>query len=461
MKNTIKRFAVTLLFLATTVVAGAQALRTGYFLNGYAYRYRLNPALMNDQNYFSFPLLGEINVRTTGNLGLADFVYDTPDGTGLVTFMHPSINAEDFLDNVNKNNTIALDYDMTLLSTGFFAFGGYNTLDIGLHSHSALNVPYDMFRFMKTLGGGTYSLSNMNLATRNYIDVAIGHSHEIGNDLTIGARFKVLLGAAYANLMMERMNVELTGERWMIDAKGSLSAAYGGAFTYDEEGMLEGFGENITPGLNGLGMGLDLGFTYDLSNVLAKGLVVSASITDLGYMKWENVSMAGFDPEPYSFSGFENIGTSAGQGESIEEQMEAIGQDLQEMFVLNDQGVADVSENLSSTLHIGLEYKMPFYDRLSAAILYSNRFDEIYPYHQFSLMVNLSPVNWFNLAVSGTTSTMGMGFGAMANIHCTGFNIFVASDCFIGKVNKQFIPLDNLNANVAFGINIPFGRKRK
>ena len=104
---------------------------------------------------------------------------------------------------------------------------------------------------------------------------------------------------------------------------------------------------------------------------------------------------------------------------------------------------------------------MPFYDRLSAAILYSNRFDEIYPYHQFSLMVNLSPVNWFNLAVSGTTSTMGMGFGAMANIHCTGFNIFVASDCFIGKVNKQFIPLDNLNANVAFGINIPFGRKRK
>ena len=460
MKNTIKRFAVTLLFLATTVVAGAQALRTGYFLDGYAYRYRLNPALMNDQNYLSFPLLGEMNLKTAGNLGLADVLYDTPDGTNLVTFMHPSIAAEDFLANINEKNAIAVDFDMTLLSTGFFAFGGYNTLDIGLHSHSSVNIPYDMFKFMKTLGGGTYSLGNMNVATRNYIDVAIGHSHKIGKDLTIGARFKVLLGAAYANLMVERMNVELTGERWMIDAKGALSAAYGGNFTYDENGMLEGFGENIVPGLNGLGMGLDLGVTYDLSNVLTKGLVVSASITDLGYMKWNNVSMAGFDPEPYVFDGFENVGTSAGQGESVDEQMEAIGRDLQDMFVLADQGVADVSEDLSSTLHIGVEYKMPFYDKLSAAILYSNRFDEVYPYHQFSLMVNLAPANWFSLAVSGTTSSMGMGFGAIANIHCTGFNIFVGSDCFIGKVNKQYIPLDNMNANVAVGINIPFGKKR-
>ena len=460
MKNTIKRFAVTLLFLATTVVAGAQALKTGYFLDGYAYRYRLNPALMNDQNYLSFPLLGEMNLKTAGNLGLADVLYDTPDGTNLVTFMHPSIAAEDFLANINEKNAIAVDFDMTLLSTGFFAFGGYNTLDIGLHSHSSVNIPYDMFKFMKTLGGGTYSLGNMNVATRNYIDVAIGHSHKIGKDLTIGARFKVLLGAAYANLMVERMNVELTGERWMIDAKGALSAAYGGNFTYDENGMLEGFGENIVPGLNGLGMGLDLGVTYDLSNVLTKGLVVSASITDLGYMKWNNVSMAGFDPEPYVFDGFENVGTSAGQGESVDEQMEAIGRDLQDMFVLADQGVADVSEDLSSTLHIGVEYKMPFYDKLSAAILYSNRFDEVYPYHQFSLMVNLAPANWFSLAVSGTTSSMGMGFGAIANIHCTGFNIFVGSDCFIGKVNKQYIPLDNMNANVAVGINIPFGKKR-
>lgn len=458
--HTIKSLAITALLLATSVVAAAQTTRTGYFLKGNAYRYRLNPALMNDQHYLAFPLLGEIDVRTTGKLGLSDFIYDTPDGTGLVTFMHPTINAEDFLAGISENNALSLDFDMTLLSTGFFAFGGYNTLDIGLHSHSALNVPYDMFRFMKTLGGGTYSIGNMSLATRNYIDVAIGHSHKIGDDLTIGARFKVLLGAAYANMLIEKMDVELSGERWMIDAKGSLSATYGGSFTYDENGMLEGFGENIVPGLNGLGMGIDLGVTYDLSNVLAKGLIVSASVTDLGYMKWKNVSKAGLATEPYVFDGFENIGTSEGQGESVEDQMDAIGQDLQDMFLLADQGVADESEELSSTLHIGVEYKMPFYDKLSVGLLYSNRFDEIHPYHQLSLMANLSPVNWLSIAVSGTTSSFGMGYGAMLNLHCTGFNIFVATDCFLTRYNKQYIPLDNMNANVSVGFNIPFGRKR-
>lgn len=457
--HTIKTLAIAFLLLATSVVANAQAARTGYFLKGNTYRYRLNPALMNDQHYFAFPFLGEIDVRTTGRLGLSDFIYDSPDGTSLVTFMHPSINADDFLAGIKENNNFSLKYDMTLLSTGFFAFGGYNTLDIGLHSHSALNVPYDMFKFMKTLGGGVYNLGGMNLSTRNYIDISIGHSHSFNNGLTIGARFKFLLGAAYANLMIEKMDVELSGERWMIDAKGALSAAYGGNFTYDENGMLNGFG-NIVPGMNGWGLGLDLGFTYDLSDVLTKGLIVSASVTDLGNMKWRNVSKAGFAPEPYSFNGFENIGTSAGQGESVEEQMDAMGQDLQDMFVLADQGVGSVSEELASTLHIGIEYKMPFYDRLSVGLLYTNCFDEVYPYHQLSLMANLSPLKWLSVAVSGTASTLGMDFGAMLNLHCTGFNIFVATDCFITKYNKQYIPLDDVNANVSVGFNIPFGKKR-
>ena len=458
--NTIKSLVITVLFLAVSVVAGAQTTRTGYFLKGNAFRYRLNPALMNDQHYFAFPLLGEIDVKTTGNLGLSNFIYDSPDGKSLLTFMHPSVSAEDFLADINKNNKLAVDLDVTLMSFGFFGLGGYNTFDVGLHSHTALYVPYDMFRFMKTLGGGTYSFDNMSLSTRNYIDIALGHSHKFNNGLSIGARFKVLLGAAYANLLIENMDVTMTGERWMIDAKASLSAAFGGRFTLDDNGMINGV-KDIVPGLNGLGMGVDLGVSYDMSDVLVKGLTISASITDLGYMKWNNVVRLGCAPEPYSFNGFDNLGVGADQTESLEDQFEAIGDGLAGMLVLADQGVVvEEKEDLFSTLHIGLEYKMPFYDKLSLALLYSNSLDELYPFHQFSIMANLSPTNWFSIAVSGTKSTLGMDFGAMVNLHCTGFNIFVATDCMIYKYNKQYIPLDNLNANVSVGFNIPLGKKR-
>ena len=41
--------------------------------------------------------------------------------------------------------------------------------------------------------------------------------------------------------------------------------------------VVEGY-EDISLGLNGFGVGLDLGITYDLSNVLTEGLVVSASL---------------------------------------------------------------------------------------------------------------------------------------------------------------------------------------
>lgn len=454
--NTIKSLVITVLFLAVSVVAGAQTTRTGYFLKGNAYRYRLNPALMNDQHYFAFPLLGEIDVKTTGNLGLSNFIFDSPDGTSLLTFMHPSVSADDFLADIKDYNKLAVDLDVTLMSFGFFGLGGYNTFDVGLHSHTALYVPYDMFRFMKTLGGGTYSFDNMSLASRNYIDIALGHSHKFNNGLTVGARFKVLLGAAYANLLIENMDVAITGEQWMIDTKASLSAAFGAQFNYDENGMINSFKE-VVPGLNGLGVGVDLGFTYDFSNTFAKGLIISASVTDLGYMTWKNVLKLGYAPEPYSFKGFENLG----EGESIEEQLEAIGDGLAGMLGLADEGVvAEEKEELFSTLHIGLEYKMPFYDKLSLALLYSNSLDELYPFHQFSIMANLSPTNWFSIAVSGTKSTLGMDFGAMVNLHCTGFNIFVATDCMIYKYNKQYIPLDNLNANVSVGFNIPLGKKR-
>ena len=73
-------------------------------------------------------------------------------------------------------------------------------------------------------------------------------------------------------------------------------------------------------------------------------------------------------------------------------------------------------------------------------------------------MVSVSPLKVLDFAVSGTYTDFGAGFGAMANLHCTGFSFFVGTDCFIGKVGKQYIPLENMNASVSFGVNIAFGK---
>ena len=63
-KHIINRILPLVLFAFVAIALNAQTLRTGYFLKGNLYRYRINPALMNDQNYLSFPVLGNMDINT-------------------------------------------------------------------------------------------------------------------------------------------------------------------------------------------------------------------------------------------------------------------------------------------------------------------------------------------------------------------------------------------------------------
>lgn len=49
----------------------------------------------------------------------------------------------------------------------------------------------------------------------------------------------------------------------------------------------------------------------------------------------------------------------------------------------------------------------------------------------------------------------GVGFGWLLNFHTTGVNLFLGMDHTLGKVTRQFAPL-NSNMSVNFGLNFPF-----
>lgn len=462
MKNIcIKKYIGVLFLLCVSAVSYAQstASSTGYFLEGNLYRSRLNPAFMGDQGYFSFPLLGNFNLNLSSNVGLANFVYPSKDGNQMVTFLHPDVTADEFNAALNDVNRVNLGVDLSIMSAGFFAFGGYNTIDFGMHSALGVNVPRDMFLFMKDMGHERYSVSNLSAYTRNYFDITIGHSHKVTKDLTVGARLKVLLGAAYAELLMEQMDMEMNNSQWMINAKGHAAIAAGVKFTTDENNVVDGV-DDLSLGLNGIGFGVDLGATYDLSNVLTKGLIVSASVNDISYMSWKNVAKAGINPEaPYVFDGFEALSVGSEDTESGS-ALDQIGEELSDFFAFKDMGIAKKNEMLGATLNIGVEYKMPFYEKMSVGALFSNRFGKLSPYTKGALMLNISPVKVLDFALSGNASTYGWGWGAMLNLHCTGFNLFVAADSFVGKVSKQYIPLGKTNTALSFGVNIPVGKRR-
>ena len=471
MKNIFSNIKRVFLLLALAVVcagAAAQALRTGYFMDGNIYRHRLNPALSSTRNHVSLPIFGGMQVTTMGNVGLGDFMFDSPyESDKLVTFMHQSVDAADFLGGLEDENVIRMDLDFTLASVAFKAFGGYNTIDLTLRSNTGMNIPYGMFQFMKEMGNNNYSFSDLTMQTRNFVDFSLGHSRKLNKALTVGARVKFLLGLGYANVNFDHMNISTSGAAWDISAKGEANIALGGAFKHSrskstaDRKIIAGY-EDAAAGLHGFGMGIDLGATYDMSEVLLDGLTVSASVTDLGFISWGKAAKAEINPgENYVFDGFENMGIHSGNNSTIDDQWESLRDDLEDFFSLEDKGEGGVTTGIGAKFNLAAEYKMPFYKKLSAGVLYTHCFDGVFSYDQASLMVNLSPNNVLDFAVSGTASTYGAGFGAMANIHCPGFSFFLGSDCFLGKVNNQFVPIEDMNASFSFGINVAFGNNKK
>ena len=87
MKHSIKSWIALMLFFVSAT-AMAQETKSGYFTEGYLYRYSMNPALGNDKNFVSIPALGNINVGLRSNIGVDNILYNVNGKT--TTFLTTS-----------------------------------------------------------------------------------------------------------------------------------------------------------------------------------------------------------------------------------------------------------------------------------------------------------------------------------------------------------------------------------
>ncbi len=465
MKNTFfgfKRAALLIALLTLFTGASAQALRTGYFTDGYMYRYRLNPAFSSTRGHVAIPVVSNMNLESMGNIGLSNFIFHSPtDKDKLLTFMHPDVNTDDFVNGLMDNNIMSGNIDLSILSTAFHAWGGFNSIDITFRSSTGVSLPRDLFRFMKVMGNGEYNISEMNFHTRNFADISLGHSRKVNESLTLGGRVKVLLGLAYADASFSDMHLSASDQRWEVMARGSVDVALGGHFTKENGGDLVTGYKGASLGLHGIGAGVDLGAAYAFNKGVLKGLTLSAAVNDLGFISWKKSAHSEINPDaPYVFEGFGDMSVDGESNNTIDDQFDDIANDLEDFFVLKERGVRNITEGLGAKVNAGVEYEMPFYRRLSVGLLYSGCFDKAYTYNQGSLVVNCSPLDFLDIAVSGRVNSYGSGFGLMLNLHVTGYAFFIGTDCFMNKVNKQFIPINNLNSHFSFGMCFSLGKAK-
>lgn len=463
MKHAIKHIAsIALAVVLSAGVSAQTTLNSSYFMEKMTKRNQLNPALKTENNYVSIPSIGNFYLGINSNLGLGTFLY--PRDNKLVTFLHESVPADEFLNKLTPNNTIELDMGLDLISFGFWAWGGQNTFNLAIKSNTGAYLPRELFQFLKTgqeaTGVTRYDMSNVTATTSNYIELALGHARDITDKLGVGAKVKVLLGAAHAEARIDRMDITMSQDQWMIKQAGHLQATSLLELTTDPEtGEVTNYKMGSNFGLAGFGLGLDLGATYKLID----NLTLSAALTDIGFMRWNNLTRAETDPtKEFQFSGFDNIGAKDDEnGENpFKKEADQLGEDLKALTKFYKTDARSVSNSLRTTLRVGAEYAV-LDNAISFGLLSTTRFVGYRTYAEGMAAINFRPLSALHLTVNGSVSNMGSSVGAILNICAPGFNFFVGTDYFATQYSKQFIPINHARANLSFGFNITFGEKHK
>lgn len=462
MKKTYRHLAAALLLATAVAPAAAQEFRTAAFMQTNNYRHQINPAML-DEAYVGMPFFGQINVGATGNIGLKNFVYKL-DGNpryDLTTFMSPTVSAGEFLGDLHDKNRADVYVNYNIFSVGFKAFKGINLVELNVRSNTNVSLPYELFDFMKTTGSKeTYHLQDIGVRSQNYLELALGHSHRINDQWTVGAKLKFLIGGAYADFSADQLDVTMNGDQWRIVGDARLKAAVlSSEFDYEDPSKNAPDGrrrvkglDDVSFGLPGFGLGVDLGATFEVT----KDLTLSAAINDLGFINWSKVKHASSRGD-YTFNGFDDIyaGSNNTGSNKLGDQFESLGDDLEEMFSVYDDGEGSESQALAATINLGAEYTLPAYRNLRFGFLYTSRLHGLYSYHQGLLSATIRPVKCLEASVNTAVSSTGCTFGAALSLRAKHYNFFIGSDRIFGKVSKEFIPLNSLNANVTMGMSFP------
>lgn len=459
--------AVMLMF--PSIASAQQNLRSGYFLDGYIYKYKMNPAMAPERGFFAMPVLGNLGLGFETNLGLSTFLYPTEEGR-LTTFLSPRVSNQTFADKIAESNKMNLNLDMGLIALGFRTGKSFHTLDLSMRMDVGMNIPGGFFRFMKiggAMGDTSWDFSNVGMRASGRAEVAYGYSRSIGSNLRVGARAKLLLGFVRADIAMDRMSLEASADRWAVEAHGNMFlSAPVTLMTKQQAGTAESSADNdiidwgstdmsnMMQGLMSPSMGfaVDLGATYDFLNYFT----ASFSVLDLGVMSWKNCTTAQTPETSWEFTGFEVM-----DSEHISEQLSGMAEDMMNAynFELEESGVTQ-SSSLAMTINAGIEARMPFYERLSFGLLYTQRIEGAYSWSEGRLSANLAPVNFFSLSTTYAFSHYGHSWGGAVNLHLPGFGIFAGLDSFtpLMNVTPQYLPIDPVNTNLVVGINFNFGK---
>ncbi|GEM_PF-3064079 len=478
MKKLTKIFVAALVIASSSVSLFAQNnFRTAYFLEGYSYRYKFNPALAPERSYVS-PVIGNTTLGVDSNLSLANFLWKDDEGN-LNLFTKPG-NTDEFIRNLKDMNNADVSAALSVFSVGFWNKPGtlFHSIDWTVRSESAISMPKSLLEIMKLNSlTDNYTLDGIGFSNREWSELSYGISGNIKGVVHIGARLKLLLGLSNMEMKVDNLSLtntapgvwSATGSGYMdlylphgttIPTKGEIDplcpAERANRLKFSETSLPEKKLEMLWP-VPGIGVSADFGISANIGRYVE----VSASLLDLGIMRWNNHMIAYTPSSSWTVNG---LGYAVESALEIKDQWSCTTDFFDEVlpFEMDNAEAKSVSNVMTMTVNTGVNVKMPFYDRLSFGLLGVAHIDNRnFNVFEGRFITSVCPLNWLDIAAGYAYNNFGHSTSLVLNMHMKGLNLFLGTDSFLPLTKwSNGIPAGRLNTSVSFGLNFCFGENR-
>ena len=476
MKLSFQSFTCSRLALAAAALllcalpAGAQYLRTSYFLDGAQYRLQLNPAMAPAKGFVHLPGIGHVNASVRSNsLGIEDVIDIVKNSDDADYFA-----SDKFMNSIKDDNHALVNAGTDLLSVGwwhsdrsFWTIGMSVKVDGGLKAHRSL---FSFMRDMRGMETNDYSnytrdLSGQEVNVNAYSEIAVGYTRRFSDHFSAGMRVKGLLGLGNAHFKVNKAVVKTNLEGvdpnidWstagpeLMDVTGTASVDVDAVLESSMEGLKyntssQGYIEELDfdtgkMGVAGFGAGVDVGVSGRIA-----GLTLSAALVDLGFIKWSkgsttvahaNTEDLNFDSEhPGDIMRFADV---LGTGKSL-------NFDMMRLYIDENEAKARTT-SLTSSMVLGADYALAG-DKVRLGVLYTNYFSKLRNESEVTMSVNYNPSNFVGLAASYSPMLSGgQSFGFALKLG----PMFIGTDyMYLGKNTKC--------CSAIFGLSIPLARRK-
>ena len=439
-----KRIIAALLLL-TGIHAFAQDFSTGYFLKGYTYAYRLNPALRPARGFISLPAISNINVNVGGNVGADSFFFPVSGGK-VGTFRHPEVSATDFLSGLPERSILAPNINTNIFGLGFKAGQAFHTFDIDVRSLNGISASKGLLQYIKEGAAGGITIPEITVDDQTFAEIAYGVSFPVGERFVLGGRLKALVGGAMLQARVTDVTITENGDYETFRAKGEARVALNeleiGTQTSPSGGATDVIDWEKTDlhkfkGISGLGAAADIGMTFRLT----EGIRLSASLSDLGGIRWETPVAA-------------KTSTTDSWEREISDSFDF--ESMLNKFEFHKSGETATFRMLPMTLRLGAEYALN--EKIGFGALATQR-TGLFPLTELRGSVNTFLGNFFGLSASAAISNLGLSWGAAMNIDAHAFDLFLGFDSIPTRFSTQYIPLGHANIAATLGLSITFGKR--